>query len=77
MAERCPVHGPAGQRGDCKLCLSVGKNIILCNEHGFQHVEANNCILCASKGRVRGRIVKSATAPNPHNGRWPRDVAPR
>lgn len=72
MAEPCPVHGPNGEKGNCDLCLSHGKNIILCEEHGYQHVEANNCILCIAQHKgVRGKIVKKATAPNPKSGRWP------
>lgn len=75
--EPCPVHGPLGRRGDCDHCLSQGKNIISCPEHGFQHVEANNCVMCAGKGKMSGQIVKRATAPNPRNGHWPETVEPR
>lgn len=77
MPENCPIHGPTGRKGDCEQCLAQGKNIILCDEHGYQHVEANNCILCASQGQIRGRIVKKATGPNPRTGRWPTDFKPR
>ena len=77
MSSRCPIHGPLGVEGDCERCLNEGKNIILCDLHGYQHVEATNCILCAGQGKLGGKIVKKAVAPNPHTGRWPQAVKPR
>jgi len=77
MAASCPVHGPLGEEGNCNRCLSEGKNIIHCPEHGYQHVEARNCILCVSQGKMSDRIVKEATGPNPRTGRWPEVVKPR
>ena len=77
MADPCPIHGPLGEEGHCSRCTGEGKNIILCDRHGYQHVEAKNCIRCASQGRMAGQIVLEATAPNPRTGRWPETVTPR
>jgi hypothetical protein len=77
MSKPCPIHGPLGQEGNCDRCLSEGKNIIFCDTHGYQHVEANNCIRCASQGDMSGRIEKKATSPNPRTGRWPEIFKPR
>ena len=67
----CPIHGPLGHEGNCERCISEGKNIIYCERHGYQHVEAKRCLRCASQGLWSGRIVKEAIAPNPYTGRWP------